>query len=251
VNFGTITFPEIRLRMPSIELPHCFCGKSHAQMNLDAAVAPWESRGFVNTAPAATGSRAATPPENLPSPLEAQSRAAAERSACEEYSRKLQQYEDQLRRINEERRALEDCIRQCLETHRGASDNIPPAEMGCVGQPGANGRSAGANPYSQPMTPPQPTPDNARRMPPSGQFREQPASFTGPSKSLSPSTYLTEPRPEMIPAQPIQTISPAPIQPIDPPEQEAPLSRQGGRNNKILLEWLKTAPQTAYHSPCQ
>lgn len=203
LDFGAITIPEFRLRLPSIELPGCFRGHTSARMMVDSSVAQWESQGFVNAAAGANEAALRGQIDQLQKELDqrggdtraAQDRAAAERSACEEYTQKLRQYEDQLRRINEERKALEQCIRQCLDDHNRAAV-IPPAEMGCVDP------RTGAPPSKEPL-PPQPTPpaeNGARRLAPLPQYParyvEQPAAYISEAARLPPQRHwITEPRP--------------------------------------------------------
>ena len=47
---GAITFPELKLKFPCIELPACFVSRSQARMHVESGIAPWESHGIVNAA---------------------------------------------------------------------------------------------------------------------------------------------------------------------------------------------------------
>ncbi|MCE9527455.1 MAG: hypothetical protein K8R36_15540 [Planctomycetales bacterium] len=95
VDGGSITFPELRLRLPCIELPACFKSRSGARMHIDSAVAPWESHGFVATGAgggnAALHQRIASLEDELkkrdaqqPNTGDASDRAAVERNAAAE-----------------------------------------------------------------------------------------------------------------------------------------------------------------------
>ena len=188
-DFGTITFPEIRLRMPSIEFPHCFHARSNAHMRVESTVAPWESHGFVNAAAPVAGAAA----EERSGPEGARDRAAAERTACEEYTQKLKAYEDELRRLEDERSRLEDCIRKCLDSNRGPSGNLPRAEMDCMRGDRSSVDRAGQRPT--PVQLPKPLPDDgARRVPgPPPYYHEQPASYIpDPSLRNAPPTMIGE-----------------------------------------------------------
>lgn len=184
-------------------------------MNVDSSVAQWESHGYVAAAPryAVADDRSAA------SPREASDRAAAERSACEEYSRKLKEYEDELRRIDEDRKRLEDCIRQCLEANRRDA-NIPRSEMNCLSNERSGSEAADPNcdrnrSGTVPMNPPVPMPEDARRMLPPSQFPVQ--------YNERPASYITEPQylPQSIPAQIQPIVEPrASIQPAFSPIRE-------------------------------
>ena len=214
-DLGSFTLPELRFRLPSIELPSCFHGRHSARMNVDSSTAQWESQGYVATAPrvAVVDDRAASSPRN------ASERAAAERSACEEYSRKLKEYEDELRRIDEDRKKLEDCIRQCLEANRRDA-SIPRSELNCLSNernepaaadPNCDRNRSATDPALQP---PVPMPDARRMLPPSQfpvQYHERPAS------------YITEPQhlPQTTPARAQPIVEPqANIQPAFAPIRE-------------------------------
>jgi hypothetical protein len=201
LDFGTITLPELRLRMPCFELPHCFHGRSGARMQIDSAVAPWESQGFVNAA-APVGDRGAPPQQ--PESRGACSRAATERAACEEYTQKLRTYEDELRRLEDERTRLEDCIRKCLESNRGPAANLPRGDLDCTradrsAPPRKDDRSF---PYRSPVQVPTPLPEEgARQIPvqPLPRYGEQPAAFISePARLAPPDGVIREPAPPAV-----------------------------------------------------
>jgi hypothetical protein len=211
VELGGITFPEIRLRLPAIELPACFRGHTAARMMVEPSVAQWQSQGYVNAAAGPNEAalrgeidRLQKELDDRGDPRSAQDRASLERAACEEYTQKLRQYEQQLQRINDERRALEECIRQCLDQHNRAAV-IPSPEMGCIDpRTGTPTRQAPVqsplqkSPQQAPY--PQPVPDAAQRLVPLPPFPTQPAA------------YHAEPAPLPTPAQ----FAP---RPIAPPQQ--------------------------------
>jgi hypothetical protein len=213
VDLGGITFPEIRLRLPAIELPACFRGHTAARMMVDSSVAQWQSQGYVNAAAGPNEAALRGEIDRLQKELDqrgdprsAQDRASLERAACEEYTQKLRQYEQQLQRINDERRALEECIRQCLDQHNRAAV-IPQAEMGCIdprtGSPQQTPTQAPIqkSPQQSPYYP-QPVPDAAQRLVPLPPFPTQPASY-----HAEPAPLATSPQFAPQPLAP-QAVSP-------------------------------------------
>ena len=211
LDFGTITLPELKLKFPSIELPACFSGRSDARLMMDSGVAPWQVYGVENAAavPAEEILRAEVgrlqdelKRRGATDPRSAEECAAAERSACEEYTQKLRQYEEQLRRINAERQALEQCIRQCLEAHNRAAD-IPPADMNCVGPRKGPQQAPESLPY-QPLPskdggalhfrpPAQPAIVRPATAQAAAQYFEQPAAFITEPARLPERHWIREP----------------------------------------------------------
>jgi hypothetical protein len=204
LDLGGITFPEVRLRLPSIELPACFRGHTAARMMVDSSVAQWQSQGYVNAAAGPNEAALRGEVDRLQKELDqrgdprsAQDRASLERAACEEYTQKLRQYEQQLQRINDERRALEECIRQCLDQHNRAAE-IPSPEMGCIdprtGIPQRAPAQAPIQKSPQQAPYPQPVPDAAQRLVPLPPFPTQPASYHAePARLPPPSQFAPQP----------------------------------------------------------
>lgn len=198
IEGGAITFPEIRLKLPSLELPSLYRSRSQARMEIESAVAPWESHGFVATGGAAElAPQRQGAPESAPQRCSASERAAKESAVAEDYARQLKEYERLLRQCERQQDELRECIRQCLEKHPGGSkppvptDDSAPlgSERSPVQKPGGHSDDA--------FFPPKPQVDpNARLLPP--QFPERPA------------TFISEPRP---PAEPRRFIIREPQRP--------------------------------------
>jgi hypothetical protein len=172
-------------------------------MMVDSSVAQWQSQGYVNTAAgpneAALRGEIDRLQKEVDDPRSAQDRASLERAACEEYTEKLRQYEQQLQRINDERRALEECIRQCLDQHNRAA-TIPSPEMGCIDPRTGTPQQSPIQKSPQQAPYPQPVPDSAQRLVPLPPFPTQPASY-----HAEPAPIPTSP--QFVP----QTVAPRPI----------------------------------------
>jgi hypothetical protein len=207
IDGGSITLPEIRLRLPSFELPACFKSRAGARMNVDSAVAPWESHGFVQTGVGAGDlalrQRIAALEEELKNKEskprggsgDAADRAAQERGAAEDYAKKLQEYEDLLKRCEEEQQKLRECIQNCLEQHQGRGSSAP------LQKPETKSPRQAPTQAPDDKTigpPPIPTDTRFRRMPPVD-FEEIPASYQGESTYLEPRRLIREPPPVSAP----------------------------------------------------
>lgn len=216
VDGGSITLPELRLRFPSIELPACFRSRAGARMHIDSAVAPWESHGFVNTrvaaGDAALRQRVALLEEELrkrdaqprgADAGDASDRAAKEREAAADYAQKLQEYEDLLKRCEEEQQRLRDCIQNCLEQHKG---HAPLQQRSIQKPPGT--RSPQQAPQQAPL-PPRPVPSESQfRRLPTVEFQETPASYLSePARSEPRRLIISEPQPITEPRAPTARIS--------------------------------------------
>ncbi|HUE74128.1 MAG TPA: hypothetical protein VMP01_24820 [Pirellulaceae bacterium] len=172
IEGGAITLPEIRLKLPSIELPCMFHSRSQARMEIESAVAPWESHGYVPTTSAAELARQKEgAPESAPERCSASERAAKESAAAEDYARQLKEYERLLKQCEQQQNELRECIRRCLENHPGAGTN--------GSAPLSNERAPVQKPHADPQGeyyPPAPQVDpNARLLPPV--YAERPAAF--------------------------------------------------------------------------
>jgi hypothetical protein len=236
VDTGSITFPEIKLKFPSFELPACFVSKSQARMHVESGIAPWESHGYVN---AAAGTNEAlllqkiadlekaldqqkyTPPaKSLDSPAD---QAAREKSAAEDYARKLAEYQRLLEECERQQKELRDCIRQCLEQHPGNAKS-----------PGGEGhQSPQQTPYQAPTQAPhgmqygpKPVVDPRVQALPPPNFAEQPAAYLAEPpqnlKQFTPQQYAPQQFvPQAIGRRLIASPQFAP-QPLAPPQAVSP-----------------------------
>jgi len=100
---GGITLPEIRLLLPTIELPSCFRSSQHARMVYKGGEAPWISTGFQGPAEDQAGDRGA------PSDEDATSRDADGKSMQhgDELSDLREEYQQKLDTLD---RKLEECL---------------------------------------------------------------------------------------------------------------------------------------------
>lgn len=150
LNFGAITLPEIRLRLPSVELPSRYRARQGARMRIDAADAPWVSTGFETVRAGGAVARAAVVGEragaaDTEEADDTRSRDARRRSApeadCEQAKR---EYEAKLRDLQskiEDCEKLKRCIEECLKKYPPATTDPdaptssltpprPPADVG-------------------------------------------------------------------------------------------------------------------------
>ncbi len=176
IEGGAITLPEIRLKLPSIELPCLFHSRTQARMEIEAAIAPWESHGY---APAVAAGELARQregaPESAPQRCSASERAAKESAAAEDYARQLKEYERLLKQCEQQQNELRDCIRRCLENHPGAAPN-GSAPLSNESSPVQTPVQKSAEPPGGAYYPPAPQVDpNARVLPPV--YAERPAAF--------------------------------------------------------------------------
>lgn len=167
VDGGSITFPEIRLRMPSFELPCLFRSRSHARMMIDAAEAPWESHGY------ATGVSGPYGAGGVPADPRGAQPPAQPRGSDDDCEKQLEECRQELLRLQKEMdrlKQLEECVKQYQES-QGAAGQSPTRE--------------------DPI--PKPPPDlGARKLQPV--YSERPASFTTDSRVAREPTPISEPR---------------------------------------------------------
>lgn len=113
VSLGGLTIPEMRLALPTLELPSLSRSRQNARMLVDSAVAPWVSTGSETVRLGPTGSRTAVAGE--PEVGENRNRDLQSRGApnadCEDVKR---QYEAKVRELQ---RKIDDCeqLRRCIE----------------------------------------------------------------------------------------------------------------------------------------
>jgi hypothetical protein len=172
---GSITFPELRLRLPHFELPSIFRSRSNARMLYEAGEAPWQTTGVTNALAAQNVAilqqqvaalqqqLAATTPAAGPS--EAQTLAA--KDAAEKF---LAANQDELQRLRCEvnrLRALEQCLRDVQQRGLESKD--------CT-----NGGRLMPTPQQAPLRPP---------VPPAALHQHVPAAVY----PAQPAAYLVEP----------------------------------------------------------
>jgi hypothetical protein len=242
VEGASITFPELKLKFPSIRLPSCFHDHSGARMTIDSAVAPWESHGYANAYAAQNETALRQQVQQL------QDRGASsgdDRAAREAAENHLKSTQDELERLRCEvnrLRQLDDCIRQyqrdleqnpnCQQSSRGAG-NAPPTNS-----PGG---------YYQPARPAPPPDYGARRSLPAApqvandldarlrqleqaesRIDQKLAALQEASLRAQASLPVSFPREQSAPrfAPAAQSAQPLPIQPqyVSPPFVERPVS---------------------------
>jgi hypothetical protein len=178
----SITFPELRLKLPCIEFAHAYTSRSQARMEIDEAVAPWESQGFVAT----TGERGRreSAPESGPGDCAASEKAAKESAAAEDYARRLQEYERLLKQCEKQQQELRACIQQCLEQHpgnarsNGGGDHAPVQKPEGGPQQAPHGALYGPKPEVDP---------SAMVRPPV--YAERPAAYISEPARLAPQQH--------------------------------------------------------------
>jgi hypothetical protein len=121
---GAIVLPEMRLRLPSIELPCFHRVREGARMRVHAAEAPWVSTGFetVRVGPATP----IAPDGPRSAPLDDSPRQTKDESCDglkQEYQRKIEELNRKLQDCEE----MKKCIEQCLEKypHVSVDGNSP------------------------------------------------------------------------------------------------------------------------------
>jgi hypothetical protein len=198
---GAITFPELKLKFPCIELPACFISRSQARMHVESGIAPWESHGFVNAAAGTNEALLLKRIAELEKSLEekglpatkgidsAADQAAREKAAAEDYARKLEEYQRLLEQCEKQQEELRACIRQCLEQHPAAQQKSQ--------------RSPQQTPIQKPYGGPQQAPHDAYgpkpEVDPSAMARpptypERPAAFvTEPARLPPQQLWIREP----------------------------------------------------------
>jgi hypothetical protein len=172
IEGGAITLPEIRLKLPCIEWPCVYHSRSQPRMEIESAIAPWESHGYVPAVGAGELARQKEgAPESAPDRCSASERAGKESAAAEDYARQLKEYERLLKQCEQQQSELRECIRRCLENHPGAAsgDSAP------LGSERSPAQKPPAGPQGE-YYPPAPQVDpNARVLPPV--YAESPAAF--------------------------------------------------------------------------
>jgi hypothetical protein len=168
---GVIVFPEIRLRLPSIEWPARYHSHSSARMIIDEAVAPWESHSFVY------GS-AAVAPEGA----QRRSDETPQKRTVEDCERQLEECRRQLDELRQQYERLKH-LEESLDKSRGPQPAPKPS------------------PYQAPPSkalpgfPPAPVPDQGA-LKPLPFYPEAPASFVGEAAEPGQPErfFITEPR---------------------------------------------------------
>lgn len=244
VEGASITFPELRLKLPSIQLPSCFHDRSGARMTIDSAVAPWESHGFVNAARSEAALR-----QQVQQLQERNATSGDDRAAREAAEDHLKATQDELQRLRCEvnrLRQLDDCIRQyqrdreenpnCQQSSRGASGSPATSSPGSYYQPA---RPMPPPDYGMhrpqqaaPQAPPQAASDFAARLQQleqvEGRISQKLAALqemTLRSQAALPASFPHEQAaPRLVPAA--SAAQPLPIQPqyVAPPFNERPVS---------------------------
>ena len=208
MDWGAITLPELRLRMPSFELPHFFHGRSSARMMIDSAVAPWESHGVVNAAAGRNEAILRSELERLQEDADGSPRSADERAARDAAERHLRACQDELDRLRcevDRLRQLDDCIRdyqrrleQNPSCNRDVDRNSPV-------------QSRDARDYNQPPRPEPPLDNGAMR-------RIQPSPYM-PPQATTPASHPLPAEPQYIPPQtaPVRYVE-SPVNYISEPQ---------------------------------
>jgi len=200
VETGAITFPELKLKFPCIELPACFASRSQARMQVESAVAPWESHGFVNAAAGTNEALLLKRIADLEKALDekaapaakgtesAADLAAREKAAAEDYARKLEEYQRLLEQCEKQQEELRACIRQCLEQHPGGAKAPGGHQQSPIQQPQGGPQQAPHDAYG-----PKPEVDpSARSWPPV--YPERPAMYVAePTRLPQPQHWIREP----------------------------------------------------------
>lgn len=182
IEGGAITLPEIRLKLPCIELPCVFHSRSQARMEIESAVAPWESHGYVaSTGVGEAARQKEASPESAPDRCSASQRAAQESAAAEDYARQLKEYERLLKQCEQQQNELRECIRRCLENHPGAG----PADAAPLGNERSPVQKPQADPPGGAFYPPRPEVDPAARLLPPV-YAERPAAYAAEPLPASP-----------------------------------------------------------------
>jgi hypothetical protein len=122
MSLGGVTLPEMRLRLPCIELPSISRSRQTARMVMDSTVAPWVSTGYETVGGATAGARGVPAGDTgggASRGAESQARGAAP-ADCEDVKR---QYDEKLRELQ---RKIDDCdkLRRCIED---CLQTYPPA----------------------------------------------------------------------------------------------------------------------------
>lgn len=125
VSLGGITIPEMRLRLPSLELPCCFRSQQSARMMIDSAQAPWVSTGVETVrvgrgVAAAEGSRQRSATDTDTEDDETASRGAPE-TDCQGTKREYEQKLQELQRKIDDCENLKRCLQDCLSDYQRKS----------------------------------------------------------------------------------------------------------------------------------
>ena len=188
IEGGAITLPEIRLKLPCIEWPCAYHSRSQARMEIESAIAPWESHGYVATGAAELARQKEGAPESAPERCSASERAGKESAAAEDYARQLKEYERLLKQCEQQQAELRECIRRCLENHPGNGSAPLGSEHSPAQKPAGNVPSGEYYPPAPQVDP------NARLLLPV--YPERPATFAA-EQPLAPAPrplIIREPR---------------------------------------------------------
>jgi hypothetical protein len=204
---GAITFPEFRLRLPHLELPCCFRGRTSAKMVFEGGEAQWQSTGFVNAYAAQNEALLRQRVNQLQEQLQKSqpagetslAEATAAKQAAEQYQEAMQQELKRLRCEVNRLRALEQAVQQAQQAAKQQTDcqNGSPAQA-----PGDYAPQA-----------PKPVPDGGARG--LQVYPARPASFDSavviaplPLAPLPASGVIREPAPPGIPQARITGLRP-------------------------------------------
>jgi hypothetical protein len=135
VRLGGIVIPELRLRLPSLELPCCYRTHEGARMMIESAEAPWVSTG-VETVRVGGGAVAEGSRQRSTDDADAASRSAPE-ADCEgakrEYEEKLQELQRKVDDCEQLKRCLQDCLndyqRKSTDAAAQQNDNDVPVKL--------------------------------------------------------------------------------------------------------------------------
>ncbi len=135
VRGGGITLPEIKLSLPTLELPSLFRSSHGAKMKYKGGEAPWVSTGFKAVGAAGANGRGADESNNRGTDEDNNSRSRGSSDDCldlrnqqQEYQRKLEELDRKLEQYNKMSQILEDNIR-----NQAASSAPAPNSYGHIG----------------------------------------------------------------------------------------------------------------------
>lgn len=180
MSLGGLTFPEIRFRLPSIELPNLYRSRQGARMLVEPAQAPWVSTGVetVRTGPggvATTGAEA--PGADVNRGGDAKSRGLPTPD-CEDVKREYEEKVRQLQRKIDDCEKLRRCMEDCLKTYPQAAAELSGRQGNRLF--GEASPPATPNPVSLVPWPTLAAPEGSHNPSPSAL---QPAAFTAPSSA--------------------------------------------------------------------
>ncbi len=180
MSLGGLTIPELRFRLPSIELPNLYRSRQGARMLVEPAQAPWVSTG-VETVRTGPGGGAVGGAED---PAAGVNRGGDTKSRglptpdCEDVKR---EYEDKVRELQrkiDDCEKLRRCIEDCLKTYPQAAAELSGRQGNHL--VGEASPSATPNPASLVPLPTLAAPKGSHNPSPG---TLQPAAFTAPSSA--------------------------------------------------------------------